>query len=798
MTRIAAGPYGHFDPESREYVITRPDTPRPWFNYLMNRSYVAMVSNTGGGVSYDTDPRVYRLLRYRYQNVPYDRPGRYVYLRDRDSGRYWSSTWAPVHMPLAEVRYSCRVGTAYSVISLEYDGIRSELTYFVPPEGRLEIWDLTVTNRSRRTRHLQSFSYAEFAFWGAMRDLMNIDNCPNVSRQRQEAGAILHYSYNDIGTGLHDMNFVQNFGFHVSSEQPYGFNGDRDRFLGRYRDERNPQVVESGRSTDWCATGGYPIGSLEHRFTLQPGQSKRLVYRTGISDGERTWRKDLRQYATLPQVDRAFATVKDGWHRRLDSFRVETPDREFDALVNGFVPYQSAVTMRLSRSISSYEWGIGRSIGFRDSSQDQMGLMHAFPEVARDMLEKILGAFREDGSACHDFNPITKSYGANGFYDDHNWPALTVVQYCKETGDLAFLDRVLPYALSKARGSVYEHLQRANDLAFRLRGRHGLMQIGAADWNDSLNPGDRASESVFTTALYGVATLALGELAERRGDARYARELARRHRLVGQAMNRAGWDGAWYKRLLKKDGLVLGSRRTPKGYGRIFLEPQPWAVFAGYATGARARQALDSVERRLGSRFGHRMMDRPFLTFDMEEIGSAGIYPPGIKENGAVFHHASAWMVSAEAILGRGDRAMAYFKRMSALRFSREAERHECEPYAMCQFVSQPPFHTVGRGRNAWLTGSAAWMALGAQQRILGIRPEFDGLLVDPCVPKGWRRFRVIRVFRGTTYRIEVRNPGGAMRGVRELVVDGARIPGNLIPWSAGSTTVDVIAHLGG
>jgi cellobiose phosphorylase len=796
MTRIGRGPYGHFDPDHREYVITRPDTPRPWFNYLMNRTYVAMISNTGGGVSYDTDPRVYRLLRYRYQNVPYDRPGRYVYLRDRDDGRTWSATWAPVHMPVKDCRYTCRVGTGYTVITLDYAGIRTAITYFVPPEGRQEIWDLTVTNVSRRTRRLQTFSYAEFAFWGAMRDLMNIDNCPNVSRQRHEDGAILHYSYNDIGSGLHGMHFVQNCGYHVSSERPYGFNGDRDRFLGRYRDERNPTVVETGRSTNYCENGGYPIGSLEHRFTLKPGQRKRIVYRTGISESDKAWRGDARRYDTLAKVDRAFAALKTGWDTRLSRFTVHTPDREFDALVNGFVQYQSAVTMRLSRSISSYEWGIGRSIGFRDSSQDQMGLTHAFPEVARDMLEKILGAIHENGEACHDFNPITGSFGAPGFYDDHNWPALPVNQYVKETGDLAFLDVVLPYAKSKARGTVYEHLQRCNDLAFRLRGKHGLMQIGAADWNDSLNPGDRRAESLFTSALYGASTLALLELAERKGDARYARTLRVRYAEVKRRMNGIGWDGAWYKRLIKRNGEVLGSRRT-REYGRIFLEPQPWAVLAGFAAGARAVRTLDSVERRLGTPFGHRIMDRPFTRFDMEEIGSAGIFPPGIKENGSVFHHASSWMIAAEATLGRGDKAMAYFKRLCAVGKSRHAERHEVEPYVMCQFVSQPPFHIVGRGRNAWLTGSAAWMAIGALQHIVGCRADFDGLIVDPCIPAAWKRFALTRVFRGVTYQIEVRNPDGVMKGVRDVTVDGRRIRGNRIPWNPESRVVRVAVRMG-
>ncbi len=792
----AEGPYGYFDGAAREYVITRPDTPRPWFNYLMNGTYVAMVSNTGGGVSYDTDPRVYRLLRYRYQNVPYDRPGRYIYLRDADSGRYWSATWAPVHMPVEKCRYTCRVGTGYMIVTLAYDGIRTELTYFVPPEGRLEIWDLTVANVSRRTRRLQTFSYAEFAFWGAMRDLMNIDNCPNVSRQRHEEGTILHYSFNDIGAGLHDMRFVQNYGYHTSSEPPHGYNGDRDRFLGRYRDERNPAVVETGRSTDYCADGGYPIGSLEHRFTLRPGQSKRLVYRTGISAGEKTWRRDARQYGSFAAVDRAFAALRAHWDERLSRCRAATPDPEFDTLVNGFLQYQSAVTMRLSRSISSYEWGIGRSIGFRDSSQDQLGLMHAFPELARTMIEHIVGAMREDGSACHNFNPITGVWGTNGFYDDHNWPALTVSQYVRETGDEAFLDQMLPYALSRARGTVYEHLQRANDLAFRLRGRHGLLQIGAADWNDSLNPGDRKSESIFTSALYGASTRALLALARRRGDAAYARALARRYALVERRINGIGWDGAWYKRLLKRDGEVLGSRHT-REYGRIFLEPQPWAVLAGFATGARARQALDSVERRLATPYGHRVMDRPFRRFDMEAIGSAGIHPAGIKENGSVFHHAASWMIAAEAAIGRGDRAMACFKRMCALRFSRDAERHETEPYVMCQFVSAAPFHTVGRGRNAWLTGSAAWMAVGALQYILGCRPDFDGLTIDPCIPARWQGFTITRLFRGTTYRITVRNPRGVQKGVRQLTVDGEPVSGCLIPHRPGRQEVMVDVLMG-
>ena len=793
--------FGYFAPEKREYVITRPDTPRPWHNYLINDTYVAMISNTGGGVSYDTDPRIYRLLRYRYQNLPYDRPGRYVYLRDREGGAYWSATWAPVHMPLGKCRYRCRVGTGYSIITLEYAGIRTEIRYFVPLKGRLEIWDLTVTNLSKRTRKLSTFSYAEFAWWGAMRDLMNLDNGPNVSRQHyhQPTGSIIHNSYNDIGTGLHNMIFVQNYGFHTSSERPCGHDGDRDLFVGRYRDEKNPAVVESGESTDLCRSSGVSLGSLQHRFALRPGQSKRIVYRTGLGPGKADCFKAIGRYRSFASVDRAFRELRGFWQERLGRFQVATPDKEFDALANGFIQYQSAMTMRLSRSISSYEWGVGRSIGFRDSSQDQLGLCHAFPEVARRMLGLIMGAVHQDGSACHNFNPLTGEWGPNQHHDNHNWPALTVAHYVKETGDFGFLRERFPYTFTKRTGTVYEHLRRSNDYAWRLRGRHGLMQMGAADWNDALNPKNRDSESMFTSALYSASTRALIELAGRLGDRKYAALLGKRYDLIKRRMNTVGWDGRWYRRFINSNGDILGTARAPKGIGRLFLEPQPWAVFAGIAEGARARLALDLTEKLCGTDYGHKLIDRPFTRHDMDAHGSVAIQEGGVGMNASVFSHAASWMISAETCLGRGDRAMQYFKRMCAAAKNAIAERHECEPYVICQWVSQPPFHTAGRGRNSWLTGSAAWMAIGALQRIIGVRPDFDGLVIDPCIPRKWRKLAIRRTFRGVTYQVMVRNPKGVSKGVTGLVVRGRTVRGNQIPYDAGDRgkVVEVLATMG-
>ncbi len=792
--KIAPGKYGYFDAEKREYVIIRPDTPRPWYNYLMNETYVAMISNTGGGVSYDKDPGIYRLLRYRYQNIPYDRPGRYIYIKDRQSGKYWSGCWAPVLPPVEKCFYQCRVGFSYQVITFEYEGIRTEITYFVPQDKPLEIWDLTVTNLSSRKRKLSTFSYAEFAFWGAMRDLMNIDNCPNESKQKYSKGAIIHSSFNDIGTGLDNCIFVQNFGFHTSNQTPFGHNGDRDRFLGNYHDEKNPIVLEKGESTNYCKDGGYPIGCLEHRFELKPGQTKRIVYQTGMAKNEADVFRMSQKYKSTRQVDLALQEVKRFWSEKMDLFKVSTPDAEFDALVNGFVQYQAAMTMWLSRSISSYEWGMGRGMGFRDSCQDQLGMMHALPDRSRTMLLRLCSAIYPDGSAAHNSFPLRKQYDGAGFYDDHHWLAIPICQYVKETGDLKFLQQKVDYVTSGKKGTVLEHLLKCQEYAWTLRGKHGLMQVGHADWNDGLNPPDLTTESPFNSALYCFSTKLLVELLEALGKKNLAEKYQKRYDIQKKLMNKAAWDGQWYQRMIYTNGMILGSRKSKDG--RIFLEPQPWAVLGGVAEGERAEVVLNAVEKYLGTPDGHKIMDRPFKSFD-PEIGGTTTDPGGIKENGAVFNHASSWVINAEGFIGRGDKAMEYFKRMCGATKNRKAEVHESEPYVACQFISEKPFHIVGRGRNAWLTGTATWMAHGAKQYILGCRPEYKGLRIDPSIPSDWDGFKLSRVFRGTRYEISVKNPQHVSHGVKYLVVHGKIISGCIIPVQKGKRTVEVTAVMG-
>ncbi len=776
---IAANGYGYFEPRKREYIIIRPDTPRPWYNYLMNDDFVAFISNTGGGMSYYKDPKVYRLLRFRFQNIPMDRPGRYIYIRDEETQEYWSATWAPTMKDGG--KYTCRVGANYQIISYQFNGIETEITYFVPPDLPLEIWDLKIKNLSAQKRRIRTFSYAEFAFWGAMRDLINLDAPPNCTRIKYDNGSIVHYSYNDIGSGLHDMHFVQNYGFHTAHLPPVGYNGNREKFIGTYRSEANPLVVENGRSTDYCENHGYPIGSLEHLIALEPGETKRIIYQTGFGKDEQSYRENSKKYKSEKNVDEALNEVKAHWYKRFSAFQVKTPDREFDTIVNSFIQYNAGVTSVLSRAIGSWQRGIMLSIGFRDSAQDQAAMLHAMPDESKRMILKLLNGVNQDGSACHVFNPLLNYYGASGFYDDQNWIAITVAAYVKETGDVDFLEQRVRWADSEEKDTVFNHLLAAQEFSWNHRGKHGLMQIGNADWNDSLNPGDKTSESVFNCHLYGASTQALIGLCKIKGETRLARLLKKRYDEIKKLTNDIGWDGKWYKRLIKTDGEHVGSTSCHK-YGSIFLEPQPWAVISDFASRETAQSILDKVEEKLGTEYGHKIMDRPFYTYD-ESIGSAGISPPGTKENGGVFNHSSSWMIYAEALLGRGNKAYEYYKRMSMPEKQKRIETYLREPYAACQYIPAPPAKNVGEGINPWLSGTAAWQAISTMQGIIGCRADYDGLIIDPSIPDSWDGFELVRKFRGIEYHITVKNPDRICHGVKKLTVNGKELPGCKIPY---------------
>ncbi|HUU43515.1 MAG TPA: glycosyl hydrolase family 65 protein [Planctomycetota bacterium] len=770
--------YGHFDDANREYVITRPDTPLPWYNYIHSGEWGGLVSHTGGGASYHRDPATRRFLRYRYTGVPADRPGRYVYLRDGETGDYWSATWAPVEKPLDEQRYECRVGLNVQTIRTKYSGIATEMTYFVAPDHHVEIWRLKLRNESGRPRSLRTWSYAELACWGTLRDLLNLDNNPRCSRVQWTDHTLIQSTWNDLGASLGTSSWVRVFGYFTSSETPVGYDTDRDMFLGRGRTEANPVVVETGVSNNHCENGGLPLAAVCHAWELAPGEERTVVYQMGVADDPEDFAAVIPIYRDLANVDAALAKVRATWDARLARLQVRTPDPDFDTVANVWSPYQVAMTSLESRTFCSWKWGTSVGMGFRDTSQDVMGVCHLMPDLTRRKLRLLMSIQFADGTPAHGYIPSTDTYTDRDFRDDHLWMVLSTCNYLKETGDLSLLDETIRY-MDAGDGSGYDHLDRAIEATMRLRGENGLPQVGHADWNDGLNPQSMSSESVFVAMLFCAACREMVELAQVLGRKEDASRYRRHYETIRRLANDRAWDGAWYRRVLLEGGGWIGGADAE--LGRIFVEPQAWAVLGGVAEGERATQTLDSVHEHLGTEFGIRLVSPPFPEYD-PKIGAISIVLPGTKENGSVFHHTNPWVICAETVLGRGEVAMDLFRRISPATKNRMAELHAVEPYVTCQWTGLPPWKHPGRGANPWLTGTAAWVSLAITQYILGMKPAYDGLRIDPCVPKSWTQFEIDRTFRGAKLHITVENPEGVEKGVKRLSVDGKGVAGNTIP----------------
>ncbi len=790
------GKYGYFDEERREFVITRPDTPRPWYNYIRNARYCGLVSNTGGGASFHIDPKHKRVLRYRYDNIPHDRPGRYVYVRDDETKRYWSATWQPVRTALKDFRYECRVGLNYQVIRARCRSIESTLTYFVAPEDDVEIWLLELKNAGRKKRRVSTFSYAELALWGAIRDLVNLDAAPACTDIVYDDGVFVHRTYNDTGTSLGTMDFVRNYCYVASSLPPAGFDGHRETFIGPYRSETNPLVVERGKSNDFFGRADYPLASFWHKHRLAPGKKLTLVYQIGLADSPDDFPALIEKYRNEETVRAALAELKSSWRERLERFQAETPSENFDAVFNTWNPYQSTMTFHLSRSISPYQMGISRGIGYRDTSQDALAPCCALPDEVAEKLVALMRNQFPDGTVYHQFFPLTGEGGDTGFWDNHLWFPLTVARYCKEAGNLAYLDHEVEFVGGEEKGSVFEHIRRAIEAGWRLRGPHGLSLVGKADWNDCLNPADERTESVFTSCLFVAAAREAALLARAAGKEEEARTFESQADEVTRLVNEVAWDGAWYRRMIFPDGTALGSASQELRAGYIFLEPQVWAVLSGVAPRERALRAMDSVKEHLATEYGVAILRDPFTEYD-PAVGSVGVVTPGLKENGGAFMHVNSWVVLAEAALGRGARAFEYFSAMSPFTKNEIADIHESDPYVYNQYAAVAPFWKPGRARGPWLTGTASWSYVALGDWILGVRAELKGLRIDPCVPPGWKRFRISRAFRGAKYEIEVENPGGVEKGVRRVELDGEEIKGNLLPVLDTGTAARVKAVMG-
>jgi cellobiose phosphorylase len=781
--------YGYFDIHAREYVITRPDTPQPWHNYITNGTFTGYISHTGGGTCFCGDPKERRILRAHLHSRPADQPGRWIYIRDRETGSFHSATWAPVHTSLRRFKYEARVGLGYTAVAARCHGIESRLTYFVPPDANAELWLLTLTNPGRETRQLDVFPYAEFFCWSLERD-ENLDSAFKCTDVVARDRLILHRSYYDWGADR--GGWSRQFAYFASSTRSRTFDANLEAFVGIHHGHDRPRAVLAGRCSNYENRGGEPAAAMQIPVTLKPGRSRTLVFAVGYAESEDAAIEDAHRVARVAFANAQRKKLAQAWSEYLARFQAETGEPCCDVPFNTWSPYQSAMTFLLSRSLSPYQLNGARGLGFRDSNQDVLGaLPYQEARASRDLIARLLAVQHRSGEASHDFQPGPGIGVGSGCWDDHLWPALSVQWYVQESGDLDFLSRPVPYQGGGQPGPVIEHLDRSLRFTEAHLGANGLPLLGKADWNDCINAFEGA-ESLFTAGLYCAACRSVESMHRALGDERSACRCARRHAAMAERINTVGWDGAWYRRLIAADGQVVGSRTNR--YGRIFIESNVWAVLGEAAPAERARVALDSVREQLGTPYGHRLCAPPYPDYD-PGVGTIGLFAPGYKENGSVFCHCNPWLVLAEAMLGRGERAFDVYRRVSPWEKDRIQAVHCAEPYVVSQMIIMPPNREAGRARNPWLTGTASWMAAALARGILGVRPDFDALVVDPCVPR-WERFHIRRLFRGIRFDIRIENPDRVERGVREIRAAGQRFEGSRIPLDAVKGRASVKAEL--
>jgi cellobiose phosphorylase len=811
--------FGHFDDENLEYVITRPDTPLPWINYLGCQAYFGIISNTGGGYSFYRDARLRRITRYRYNNVPHDFGGRYIYLRDDESGEFWSPTWQPTRNDLGD--YTCRHGMGYTLIGSRYRGIAAQTNYFVPLDEDLEIWQFTVTNHRSERASLSVFSTVEFCLWDAQDDATNFQRNFSIGQVEIEDGVIYHK------TEYRERR--DHFAYFACSDKVEAFDTQRDALVGPYRSWDKPLAVERGRLTNSVAHGWAPIGAHQAKVELAPGETRQIIFVLGYHENPRDQKFDppdsqivnkrtvkpvIAKYLDSAHVDAAFQNLRRYWRSLLGILQVNTPDVHTNRMVNIWNAYQCMATFNMSRSASFYESGIGRGLGFRDSNQDLLGFVQMVPARARERILDLAAAQLPTGGAYHQYQPLTKrgnnDVGSN-FNDDPHWLIVGVSAYLKETGDWSILDEPVPY--DNQPGSeqpLFEHLQRSFQYTLDRLGPHGLPLIGRADWNDCLNlncfsdtPGQsfqtttnkegKVAESVFIAGLFVLAGRELADIAERRGLGAEAKSYLAQVAKMEDTIRQHGWDGEWFLRAYDDFGRKIGSKECSEG--KIFIESQGFCVLAGVGLdNGMAAKSLASVNQHLATEHGI-ILQQPAYSRYYLELGEISSYPPGYKENAGIFCHNNPWVMIAETRVGNGDRAHDYYSRINPSAREPISDLHRCEPYVYAQMIAGRDAPTHGEAKNSWLTGTAAWNYYAITQWILGIRTSYDGLLIAPVIPKSWRGFRATRIFRGVTYHIAIERAGEGNR--IELEVDGVPVKGNTVtPPPDGRKEVSVKATL--
>ena len=809
--------FGHFDDVNKEYVITSPRTPLPWINYLGCEDFFSLKSNTCGGYSFYKDAKLLRLTRYRYNNVPLDSNGLYYFIKDGDT--VWNPGWMPTKTELDD--YKCRHGLGYSVFEGKKNGISAVLTDFVPMGTACEVNKLTLTNESDEKKDFTLFSYVEFCLWNAMDDMTNFQRNFSTGEVEIHGSTIYHKTeYRER------RNHYAIFSVNADID---GFDTDRDSFLGAYGENRAPEVVMTGKAKNSVASGWAPVGSHQINISLAPGESRDLVFVLGYVENKKDekWeglnkvnRKPaeamLAKFDTTEKADQALADLKAYWNGLLSHFTVSSSEEKLDRMVNVWHQYQCMVTFNMSRSASYFESGIGRGMGFRDSCQDLLGFVHLIPDRARQRILDIASTQFEDGSAYHQYQPLTKKGNADigsGFNDDPLWLIAGTAAYIKETGDYSILDEITPYDNDASKATDFmEHLRRSFNYTVNHLGPHGLPLIGRADWNDCLNlncfseePGESFqtfgpsegpnAESVFIAGMFVKYGKDYAAICRHRGLEEEAKEAEKQIEKMEQTVLDAGWDGEWYLRAYDHYKHKIGSKECEEG--KIFIEPQGFCVIAeiglkdGYCL-----KAMESVEKHLDTKYGIVLL-QPCYTKYHVELGEITSYPGGYKENAGIFCHNNPWISIAETVVGRGNRAWQVYTRTCPAYIEDISEIHRTEPYVYSQMIAGKDAPNFGEAKNSWLTGTAAWTFLDVSQYILGIRPDYDGLVVDPCIPASLDGFSAKRDFRGVTYHITVKNPNGAEKGVASMTVDGTPVEGNMIPFDGSKKEVQVEVVMG-
>lgn len=801
--------FGYFDDQKREYVINTPQTPYPWINYLGTKNFYSLISNTGGGYCFYKDARLRRLTRYRYNNIPLDTGGRYFYIKDGET--VWAPTWQPVQTPLDH--YECRHGLGYTQITGAKNGLTAEVLYFVPLEDNCEVHRLLLRNTTASEKQIRLFSFLEFCLWNAYDDMTNFQRNYSTGEVEVEDSVIYHK------TEYRERR--NHYAFYGVNHPLAGFDTDREEFLGLYHGLHNPQAVLEGEPRNSMACGWAPIASHCLDLKLAPGEERELIFVLGYAENDPAAkfvqkgvinkapaRKILEKYATGPAVAAAFAELKDYWSQTLSGYQVESTDPKLNRMVNIWNPYQCMTTFNLSRSASYFESGIGRGIGFRDSNQDILGFVRMVPDRARQRILDLAATQFSDGGAYHQYQPLTKKGNAEiggGFNDDPLWLLYSVLAYIKETGDYGILEEQVPYAdQPSAQATLHDHLRASLSFTLNNLGPHGLPLIGRADWNDCLNlncfsenPDEsfqtcvnkdgKTAESILIAAIFLYIAPEYVRLCEKLNLAEEARELTAAIEQMRKAVMEHGFDGDWFLRAYDDQGAKVGSKENDEG--QIFIEPQGFCVMAGLGLeDGSARRSLDSVAKYLATAHGIKLLYPAYSTY-RKELGEITSYPPGVKENAGIFCHNNPWVIIAETKLGRADKAFHYYKNITPAYREEISDVHRMEPYVYAQMIAGDDSKRHGEAKNSWLTGTAAWTYVAVTQHILGVRPDFDGLVIDPCLPAELKTVKITRVFRGVSYEITVDNQ---MTGDFQLTVEGGEAKGRIVHAFPGEKRVIV------